>query len=199
MNRKKKIWITVSCLITVLCAMVTGTLAWLMDETDPIVNTFTPSNIEVRLVEEFNTDSNDDSTNDKWIGQLIPGTTLEKKATVEVVNDIDCWVFLQAKKDNNLDAFIEWHIADGWNLLEQTDEYNIYYREVAGNADNKSFDVVKDNKVTVRVTVNKELMNTLTSEEVYPKLTFTAYAAQRAGLATAQDAWNAIYGTPKEE
>lgn len=196
MNRKKKIWITVSCLITVLCAMATGTLAWLMDETAPIVNTFTPSNIEVRLDEKFNTDSNDDSTNDKWIGQLIPGTTLEKKATVEVVNDIDCWVFLQAKKENNLDAFIEWHIAEGWNLLEQTATYNIYYREVAEDAADKKFDVVKDGTVTVQTTVNKELMNTLTSEEVYPKLTFTAYAVQRAGLETAQDAWNAILGTP---
>ncbi len=187
MTTRKKLMITIVCLMTVLCALITGTLAWLIDDTDPITNTFTPSNIEVELTEEFNTDSNDDSTNDKWEGKLIPGTTLDKKATVTVDNDIDCYVFVKVEKSANLDTFIEWNIAEGWTLLEE----GVYYRTVAADAAVKSFDVVKDNTVTVRESVGKAEMATLTSPELYPKLTFTAYAAQQSGL-DVEAAWAAI-------
>ncbi|MBE6917484.1 MAG: hypothetical protein E7470_06285 [Ruminococcaceae bacterium] len=187
MTTRKKLLITILCLTTVLCALVTGTLAWLTDDTTPITNTFTPSNIKVELTEDFNTDSNEDAIPDKWEGKLIPGTTLDKKATVTVDNDIDCYVFVKVEKSANLDTFIEWNIADGWTQLEE----GVYYRTVAADSAVKSFYVVKNNTVTVRESVGKAEMATLTSLELYPKLTFTAYAAQQSGL-TVEAAWAAI-------
>lgn len=187
MTTRKKLMITIVCLMTVLCALITSTLAWLIDDTDPITNTFTPSNVEVELTEEFNTDSNADAVPDKWEGKLIPGTTLDKKATVTVTNDIDCYVFVKVEKSANLDTFIEWNIADGWTQLEE----GVYYRTVAADAAVKSFSVVEGDTVMVRESVGKAEMATLTSLELYPKLTFTAYAAQQSGL-TIVEAWDAI-------
>lgn len=186
MTHKKKLLITICCLTAILCAVITGTIAWLIDNTEPVVNTFTPSKIEVQLTEVSNTDDG------KWEGKLIPGTELEKKATVTVDNDIDCWVFVKAEKSDNLDTFIEWEIAEGWDELPGVD--GVYYREVKADDDSKEFAVVKDNVVAVKNTVDKEDMNQLTQPENYPTLTFTAYAAQQAGLDTAQAAWEAING-----
>lgn len=185
MTSRKKILITICCLATILCTLITGTIAWLIDDTDPITNTFKPSNIAVELTEVSNTQDG------KWEGKLIPGTELSKEATVTVDNDIDCWVFVKAEASENLDDFVEWTIADGWLELPGVD--GVYYREVKADADPKEFDVVKDNIVTVKAAVNKELMSQLTQPGDYPTLTFTAYAAQQASL-TVEAAWEAING-----
>ena len=51
MTMRKKLLITIACLSVILCTLVTGTIAWLIDSTGPIVNEFTPSNVDVDLVE----------------------------------------------------------------------------------------------------------------------------------------------------
>ena len=191
MTLNKKLLITLCCLTAILCALVGGTLAWLLDDTAPIMNTFVPSKIQVELTETYNTDANDDSVNDQWIGKLIPGTMLGKDAKVEVDNDIDCYVFVKVEKTANLDTFIDWQIAAGWTPLAGYE--NVYYREVGANDGLKQFYVVKDSTVYVKNTVGKAEMDTLTAPELYPKLTFTAYAAQKEGLTVTQ-AWQAISG-----
>lgn len=183
MTPRKKLLITIGCLAAILCAVITGTIAWLIDNTDPITNTFTPSNIKVELTEVSNTDDG------KWEGKLIPGTTLAKKATVTVENDIDCWVFVKVEESGNLDTFITWAMADGWTELET----NVFYRAVSASDESQEFSVIKGDTVTVKDTVDKEDMATLINEDVYPKLTFTAYAAQQANL-TVEQAWEAING-----
>ena len=50
-----------------------------------------------------------------------------------------------------------------------------------------SFDVIKGNVITVSENLTKTEVNTVVT--VHPKLTFTAYAVQKDGVASAADAW----------
>ena len=51
---KKKATIAVTALLLVLCFAIGGTLAWLKDETKPVVNTFTYGDINIDLSESEN-------------------------------------------------------------------------------------------------------------------------------------------------
>ena len=67
----------------------------------------------------------------------------------------------------------------------------IYYREQAAVASDASplpsYPVLDGNTVTVSEDVTKTDMNNAKTNA--PKLTFTAYAVQKAGFDTADDAW----------
>ena len=83
-----------------------------------------------------------------------------------------------------------YEIADGWKKLDNVD--GVYYREVSKAAQDAEFTVIKDDTVTVKGEVTKEMLNALDANGAsnYPKLTVTAYAVQRDNnVATATDAW----------
>lgn len=174
---KKKILITVTAVALVLCFVVGGTLAWLVDKTDPVVNTFTYGDINIELKET--------TTNYK----MVPGEDIAKdpKVTVKAKSE-DCWLFVKVEKSEKYDTFLTHAIAEGWIPLE--DEVGVYYREVTNSTSDQSFAVLKDNKVTVNETVTKEMLTA--SDFTNPTLTFTAYAIQKASFDTAAAAWAEI-------
>ena len=48
---KKKAWLSALAVVLVLCCAVGGTLAWLTQKTDAVVNTFTVGDINITLTE----------------------------------------------------------------------------------------------------------------------------------------------------
>ncbi len=76
---KKKITLTVTALALVICVAIGATLAWLVDKTDDVTNTFTYGNIDITLTETWNTDTDGDETNDAWVAKMIPGNTISKR------------------------------------------------------------------------------------------------------------------------
>ena len=94
---------------------------------------------------------------------------------------------MKIEKSANLDDFISFNVANGWTALEGED--GVYYREVAAVTADTSFDVLADNKVTVKTTVTKQMLDGLT-KNTYPTLTFTAYAVQKDNISTAAAAWD---------
>ena len=50
--RRRSGKVTLGLLALVLCCAVGGTLAWLIDTTDPLANTFTPAQVECTVVED---------------------------------------------------------------------------------------------------------------------------------------------------
>ena len=103
---------------------------------------------------------------------------------------------MKIEKGNDLDKFIDYAVADGWTALTGVD--GVYYREVAADATNRSFEVIgyesgnpaefTANKVLVKDSVTKDDMDGLTADN-YPTLTFTAYAIQRASFDDPAAAW----------
>lgn len=169
-------------------SLIGGSLAWLMTQTDPVTNVFTYGDIDITLEE---------TTGERY--KMTPGKVLNKDPKVTVLADSeDCWLFVKIDEsaDKALADYIEYSVDDGWTALEGV--AGVYYRTVDNDAvKDQEFCVLKDNKVTVKGSVTKEMLEAL-NEQNYPTLTFTAYAVQRdaniAEIDTAAEAW-ALIGT----
>lgn len=53
MKNIKKSLVLLTAMVVLLCAVVGGTVAYLVTATDPVTNTFTPSSLETEIKEEF--------------------------------------------------------------------------------------------------------------------------------------------------
>lgn len=199
---KKKGLALVLALTLLVVGVVAGTLAWLTAKSDTVVNTFTTSDIEVKLEETKGTTV----TGGKEF-KMIPGYELEKDPKAWVVaGSEDCYLFVKLDWANNTYTsgettknYLTWAIADGWALVPS--ETNVYYRTVTSaqmssdNGATNAYPILAGNKVTVSGDITKEQMNAFT-DATLPKLTITAYASQLHKNATetfsASEAWNNI-------
>lgn len=178
---KKKVLASVAAAL-VLCCVNCGTLAWLTDKTDSVVNTFTVGNVDIELKE----------TTENY--KMIPGCTIAKDPTVTVTKDSeDCWLFVKVEKSENFDTFMTYDMANGWTPLEG--ESGVFYHQVTNSAADQTFAVLKDNSVTVNDTVDKAMMDDLKSD-TFPTLTFTVYAVQQHKSSEADfspaEAWKTV-------
>lgn len=197
MRKGYKVLALVLAVVLVLGAVIGTTVAWLITNTTPVVNTFTYGDINITLEE---TDTNLDEDNDEKTNeyQMVPGKEIDKDPKVTVLkNSEDCWLFVKVEKSSNFDEFMTYEMAEGWTELDAANYPGIYYREVAKSDSDAQFAVLKDNKVTVKEDVTKDMFNKLDADadnKIYPQLKVTAYAVQKAGVASAADAWNLVVG-----
>lgn len=182
-----RMFIAMLALVLVIGCAVGGTVAWLVAKTDPVVNTFTYGDISITLTE---------STGDSY--KIVPGVNISKDPTVTVKAGSEaCWLFVEVKEENWPDfkdgdaRKVSYAIADGWTALTGVD--GVYYREVSASNVDASFGILAGDKVTVSSTLTKTEVNTVIS--IQPKLTFTAYAVQQAGINTVAEAWAAANPT----
>ena len=185
---KKKTLISIIAVALVICVSIGGVLAYLTKTTQEVENTFTVGNINLTLTE---TDADGDGDADKNDYKMIPGQPITKDPKVTVAaNSEASYVFVKVTKSTNaaFDDYMTYAMAEGWTALEGND--GVYYREVAATSADTVFAVIADNTVTVKDTVTKEMMDSLT-EATYPTLTFKAAAVQKAGLSLTQ-AWKQV-------
>lgn len=181
-NRRRsvgmKTFVTMLALVLVIGCAVGGTVAWLVSSTDAVVNTFTYGDINITLTETTGNDY-----------KIIPGVNIDKNPKVTVMKDSEaCWLFVEVKEEGTFVADkVTYSIDDGWTKGDGTGiPANVYYRSVdAVNADT-DFAVLQDNKIYVSEDLSKSDIQSITAQ---PKLTFTAYAVQKDGIADAATAW----------
>ena len=191
---KKKGLALLLALTLVVVGVASGTLAWLTAKSDTVVNTFTTSNIEVKLEE-----TKGEAVEGGKEFKMIPGYTIEKDPKAWVVEDSeDCYLFVKVTSENNTYGsgesavdYLTYEIAEGWSLVPgQTD---VYYRTVtsAEMGVAHKFSVLKNDQVTVSGDVTSAMMTA--AADAQPKLTVTAYASQLHKNATetfsAAEAW----------
>lgn len=184
----KKTTVAIIVFGLVLCFTVGGALAWLIDETPSVTNTFTYGDINIDLSE---------TTSSPY--KMVPGKALPKNPMVTVkANSEKCWLFVRVEASDNLSQFVEYQINTGendWTALEGVS--GVYYRTVEASTADQTFSVLaggtytssdpsetlswSENQVLVKPEVEKEELNALT-EGAYPTLTFTAYAVQYEGF-----------------
>ena len=177
----RKMFIVMLALVLALGCAVGGTIAWLTDKTDSVVNTFTYGDINIELKE---------TTQNPY--KIIPGKNIDKDPKVTVkANSEDCYLFVKVVEDGTFVANkVTYDIANGWQPVPN--ETNVYWREVGAVTADTTFDVLKGNIVTVS--------NTLTKDEIKnaeaPTLTFTAYAVQKENVADVTTAWDLVKPAP---
>ena len=168
------------------CA-IGGTVAWLTANTAPVVNTFTYGDINITL---------DETTGSNY--KIIPGVDITKDPKVTVkANSEDCWLFVKVEEEGTFVANkVTYSIADGWTKGDGTKiPANVYYRQVGAVTADTSFNILAgdtaypDGVVKVSTELTKAEVNAITAQ---PKLTFTAYAVQKDGIADASTAWTKV-------
>ena len=113
------------------------------------------------------------------------------KITVKAGSEA-CWLFVQLKKENRVDDYVSYQVADGWTALGGN---GVYYRDVAKTQEDVAYTVLKDNQITIKDTVTEEKASLITSK---PKLTVYAYAVQSDNVATAAEAWTIMQANLQE-
>lgn len=175
-NRKQKILTT--AVATALAASLLiggGTFAYLQDETNDVVNNFETNQVTVDLEETTGNDYN-----------IIPGTEEDKDPKVTVNNTVDSYVYVEVT--DATDGLVDYTIAEGWTLLDGYD--NVYYREIAVDAEVKEFYVLDGNKVTYDASLtNTDMVDAEGNLKEGLALTFKAYAIQKEPFADAVAAW----------
>lgn len=194
---KKKV-LSIVAVVLVLCCAIGGTLAWLTAKTAPVKNTFTTSDIKIKLEESKDLNL-----------KMVPGFDIKKDPQVWVEKGSEeCYLFVKLEKGNDFDKYMTYKVdtTEGqWTRLTgEGITGEIYYRVVSADdiTAETHYSVLKGDKVTVRETVTKEMMNSLTAE-TYPTLTVTAYASQlyknsdtTNNTFSALEAWNNANPTP---
>ncbi len=191
MTKKTKCLKATVAVLSVVLAMligVVGTLAYLKDSTDPVVNTFTTSDVDITLTE---------TTGSEY--KMVPGADIEKNPKVTVLADSEaCYVFVKVEKSDNFDTYMEYTMAAGWTEVPNVS--GVYYRQVSASTEDQPFDVLRNNQVTVKSIVTKADMQLIDgvgdNDQPEPTLTFTAYAIQSENLNTTDMAaiWNMAQG-----
>lgn len=179
-NTRTRILLTAVAALLLVTMAVGGTMAWLVDSTEQVQNTFTPHNFDITLTED------QPRTYD-----LIPGESYTKNPKVTVSNNTTkIYLFVKYEEVGNPTNYLTFTnnlIATngGWTPL--TGETGVYYRIVDGNA---SFDLIAENAVVV-----KDNIVLVEADEDVPEggiampattttitMTYTAYACQYVGF-----------------
>jgi len=205
-TNKTKVLAVVLALVLVVGCAAGATLAWLMDTTQEVVNTFTYGDINITLTENDNGVDNDNNANTNSY-KMIPGNTITKDPKVTVVKDSEaCWLFVKIEAENGAalktvddtypaGTYLVYEVATGWTPL--AGYAGVYYIKVDADTAKAGItnDVLADNQVKVLETVTKDMMKAIKDGAPAPKLTFTAYAIQLAnaeGEFAVVDAWKEI-------
>ncbi len=186
----KKLLVLVAALVVVLCCVVGGTVAWLVDSTGEVVNTFTYGDVNIELAE---------TTESPFT--IVPGVNIPKDPKVTVLAGSEkCYVFVKIEEENwpevkmadNTTLKVRYEIASAQNWLPLEGYSSIFYKEVEGSPNNQEFPVLADNRIIVDSSLTKEEIATI-KQGGETKLIFTAYAVQYAGFENnASGAWAAI-------
>ncbi len=201
-GQSRKFLVLVVALALVVGIATGGTLAWLLDTSDQIVNTFTHSDITITLTE---TDADEDGSNLANKYQMIPGYKIAKDPMVTVAGGSEtCYVFVKLVKSANYEQYLyEYTIAEGWTELSLSGVEGVYYRIAKKSTDNQDFYILagegnqsfKNGYLTVKDTVTKTAMTEIKNGG-QPTLTVQAFACQYMKNNTENhkpiDAWNLV-------
>ena len=190
MKMNKKLIVATAACAALLVGSISTSLAWLVDKTTPVTNTFTDSDISVSLAE---------TTKDF---QMVPGHSIPKDPQVTIALDSEpCYVFVKIDKNETYATYLAEYAVNTTIWKKLTDVEGVYYTElsseqakagwsgyVLAGCNDVSCAHLKDGEgvctcangyVNVLETVTKQMMNDIKDGTVNePTLTFTAYAVQ---------------------
>lgn len=199
-RRRRRTFGSKSLALVLACVLLAGgvvgsTVAWLMADSGSVTNTFTESDINITLSE---------TRPENKTAPMVPGWTIDKDPKVTVDGDSeDCWLFVKITESTSpdLDAYISYAIAAGWETVQAEDtsgvtvigrkvykddgikEFGILgadtYTDPMGTLDDMTDDWKIEwaaNEVCVKPSVTEEMMTAIS--ETKPTLSFQAYAVQ---------------------
>lgn len=184
---KTKTIAMIMAMTMILVSLISGTLAWLIDSSEEVTNTFTTADIDIELYESKKPDGTEVEVKNgvgvtNWSAQMIPGYTYSKNPKVTVkANSVDCYLFVKFEVTGTTTAleYTSNLTGNGWTQGTGTGEggngvpTNVWYREVTSSTSDQSWELLKDNQVKISANLTKDDM-----PATAPTFTYTAYACQ---------------------
>ena len=211
MKKTSKALLLSLCAVVLVTASVLGTMAYLTDKTDDVVNTFTVGNVTLggdqkagldeTKVDEYGVPvvPEERTTSNKY--KLVPDQTYTKDPTVHVANDSeDSYIFVkvqngivdfEAENSDGYSVIADQITAKGWTALG--DGYpGIYYKEFDESiaTEGEYTDLVVFNEFKIAANA-QTLSGWKEINEESTNITITAYAVQMDGFENAVEAWTA--------
>ena len=186
-NTRNRILLTALAALLLVTLTIGGTMAWLVDTTTEVKNTFTTAKVDI-ILDETQTDRN---------FEMIPGTVYPKEPYVTVVDGSEsCWVFVEVVASEGLEN-VDWSVdTDNWIELTVTDAPHsgkVYYYKDRLNAGDTKYILDGGEKGQVTIKTDPTNQNMPTSN---PTITFYAYACQAANVNEPLTAWNNCKSAP---
>ena len=181
MNTAKKLVIAVIALSLALICAVGGTLAFLVAESNSVVNTFTYGNITLTVTET----KGEQKVNVREFANVIPGSIVEKDPTVTVKgNSEDCYVYVMIIDGLNIPSGgrVSFNVNRNWEKINDHSEENHVYTlykyksKVEKSSDDQDLAKVF-NEVEFDKSLNNEDLNAL-KQISYATITIKAFAHQ---------------------
>ena len=194
--KKKILLASIIALSLALLVAVGGTIAYLFVDTGDVVNTFTYGDINIEL-KEFNTPATkgnvvnfgNEAADPRF--KMIPGNTYAKDPNVTVENGSEaCYLFIKMETTHSPEKYLDYSINSSfWTPLDGVP--GVYYYNGTDLdqqlTENKTFPILTDNQVVVKVSVTKTDLTSIGT--AYPTMSFHAYAVQKANVADVATAW----------
>ena len=176
-NRKKTMVTIIAAAMAAAMVIGGGSFAYLQSQSNTVTNNFKTNTVFVELDEPVYIENNGEYN-------IIPGTSEKKDPFAKIDNAVDAYLFVTIT--DNTQNLVNFAVDDGWTALEGED--GVYYREVAADAEVKQFPILKDNKVSYDAALENDDMK----DKENVKLSFEAFAIQKAGFDTPAGAFHQI-------
>ena len=212
-NRSKKIIVALLAVVLLVGCAVGGTIAWLMDTTGSVTNTFTVGDVTLTLKESPITVTDGsviygtpaENVSNQY--PALPGATYKKDPVVTVdENSEKCYLFVKFEYTTDVSKYYTFTsnltTTNGWTKLDSASSVGtatgtateVWYRTVNKNTTSTSFDLLADlggtyaEDITLAVK-SDAVTNDTVDEASAQKLVYTAYAVQYDNVADAAAAW----------
>lgn len=185
-------------LFLLIGTVVGGTLAWLIDSSDAVTDTFTYGDINIKLTEgQTETAWSANKETRKTTNKLVPGGKITMNPYVKVETGSEkCFLFVEVVPTGFAGLFADTNtvaLAAGWEAVDGNT--NIYSRVVDTADMGKYLQIIANDGLTVLDAVEKADLKGLSEAA---NLKITAYAIQYDNLVaagqtpTAEGAWAAM-------
>ena len=181
--KKNVLIVSLASLLALVTLVGGGTFAYLIGNTEDVVNNFNSNQVTVSISE---------TTGYEY--DIVPGTSQSKDPKITVSNTAAAYLY--SIVIDNTEGLVGYEMADGWTLLSgwDTEHMKVYYREVEADATDKTFSVLKNDQVTYDAAIeNSDMLNSDGTLKSGINLSFSAYAIQKDGFADALAAFEYSY------
>ena len=167
-GRKRIKWILIFLLAAGLTAAlaVSGAFAYFIQQFDRLTGNYTDEEyLKVEVVYP------DNASYAERTYIVLPGESETFSPRVKVSSQVDAYVFAEIT-DTTGEGLIEYTTADGWTALApyyngQFKRVRPYYRLVGKDDEQKTFDLIKDNKITYSPRITAENISALTGADSF--------------------------------
>jgi len=213
-NSGKKLVAMVLAVALLIGVGVGGTLAWLMDTTPTVTNTFTVGNVTLTLkespikIEDGNVTYETPAEGITNEYPALPGAAYKKDPVVTVdANSEKCYLFVKFEYTADASYYYTYTsnltVGNGWTKLESASSVDstsgitteVWYRTVEKSTSSTSFDLLAklgegyDADITLAVKADV-VTNENVDAAAAQRMVYTAYAVQFDNVADVEAAWN---------